>query len=162
MQVVLSRLVTGRAMLPPSLQNVVRPCLTEVPVQVQIEPEDTLDRVALILQRQFIEDSANECAGMQEIIRCSTTWRQGDEDFGWRTAFQQGDIDDFEFLGEKSRISVFEHALLPRPRPEIYAAPKGKLLHLQLIGNRRILQEESAREILGILKRVLGDGLRRA
>ncbi|CAK1360695.1 unnamed protein product [Cercospora beticola] len=161
-EVVFGRLVTGRSMLPPSLQNVVGPCLTEVPVRVRIGPEDTLDRVALILQRQFIEDSAHECAGMQEILQGSTTWREGAEDFGWRTAFQQEDVQDFEFLGEKSRISVFEHTLLPRPRPEIYATPRGKSLHLQLIGNRKILHEKSARKILGSLRNVLGDGSRSA
>jgi aryl carrier-like protein len=142
--VVFGRLVTGRAMLPTSLQNVVGPSMTEAPVSVQINPNATLSSIALQLQRQFIEDSRYETAGMEEIIRNCTHWPDEVKDFGWRTAFQQSDDDDdFTFLGTRSRMSFYEPDLLPRNRPEIYATPRDGKLELEFEGNRRLIDEQT-------------------
>ncbi|KAK8115446.1 hypothetical protein PG984_011948 [Apiospora sp. TS-2023a] len=90
-EIMLGRLVTGRAMLPGHLQNVVGPTMTEVPIRITISPEvDTVSTLANRLQSQFLQDAAHEAVGMVQMIRNCTDWTSGEvNDFGWRTSFQQ-------------------------------------------------------------------------
>ncbi|KAL4954841.1 hypothetical protein BDW69DRAFT_183157 [Aspergillus filifer] len=164
--VLFGRLVTGRAMLPASLQTVIGPTMTEVPVLVSIKAEDTIVTVAQQLQRQFIEDAAYEFAGMEEIIRNCRDWPEGVIDFGWRTGFQQEEEQDDEYegngkgfgiLGKGGSMAVYEHELLPRDRPEIYATPKGDRLCLEFEGNRRLIEEYVVKEVFKRIQRVLGE-----
>ena len=155
--VVFGRLVTGRSMLPGSLQNVVGPAMTEVPIIASISPDDTIVTIAQRLQAQFIDDSAHESAGMEQIIRNCTDWPEQVVDFGWRTAFQQEDEMEFKFLDSESTISVHEHDLLPRGRPEIYATPRNGRLHLEFEGNRQLISEHTVREVFSRIERALGE-----
>ena len=155
--VVCGRLVTGRSMLPGNLQNVVGPAMTEVPIIASISPSDTIVTIAQRLQVQFIEDSAHESAGMEQIIRNCTDWPEEMVDFGWRTAFQQEDEMEFKFLDSASTISVHEHDLLPRGRPEIYATPRNGRLHLEFEGNRQLISEHTVRDVFSRIERALGE-----
>ncbi|KAH8597089.1 hypothetical protein B0O99DRAFT_685008 [Bisporella sp. PMI_857] len=155
-EVVCGRLVTGRSMLPGSLQNVVGPCMTEVPIRTTVEVDDTVSIIALRLQKQFIEDSAYEAAGMVEIINNCTSWPNSAQDFGWRTAFQQEEDVGFTFLGAPSKVSFYETDLLPRPRPEIYATPRNGKLDLEFEGNRKLITEDIVGEFLDRLGDLLG------
>ncbi|KUM62352.1 hypothetical protein ACN42_g4754 [Penicillium freii] len=155
--VVFGRLVTGRSMLPGSLQNVVGPTMTEVPIIASISPNDTILTIAQQLQSQFIYDSAHESAGMEEIIRNCTAWPEQVLDFGWRTAFQQEDEMEFKFLDPESTITVHEYDLLPRGRPEIYATPRNGRLHLEFEGNRRLIREDTVREVFARIQGVLDE-----
>ncbi|KAH8821998.1 hypothetical protein F5884DRAFT_828155 [Xylogone sp. PMI_703] len=154
-EVVFGRLVTGRSMLPSSLQNVVGPTMTEVPIRVRVETDNTISSIALKLQSQFIEDSMHEATGMVEIIRNCTEWPEEARDFGWRTSFQQEEADSFTFLGSHSKISFYERDLLPRSRPEVYATPREGKLDLEFEGNRRLISEDTAREFLARLRGLL-------
>lgn len=159
-QLVIGRLVTGRSMLPSTLQNTMGPCLSEIPICMSVRPSDTLLEVTQHLHQQFIEDSSHEGLGMDQIIQQCTDWSSSREvrDFGWRTAFQQReDSDDFEFLGKPSRITAYERKMLPRTRPEIYATPKGKTLVLSFEGNERLISKETVRNILLGLRDILVD-----
>ncbi|KAJ5816716.1 AMP-dependent synthetase/ligase [Penicillium robsamsonii] len=156
-QVVFGRLVTGRSMLPSSLQNVVGPSMTEIPISVHIGSYATLSDIALQLQRQLIEDSRYETAGMEEIIRNCTDWPDHIKDFGWRTSFQQEDDSNFTFLGTASRISFYEPDLLPRNRPEIYATPRDGKLDLEFEGNRQLISEDDVQRFIQGLETVLGN-----
>ncbi|KAF7185257.1 Nonribosomal peptide synthetase imqB [Pseudocercospora fuligena] len=148
--IVMGRLVTGRAMLPVELQDVVGPCLVEQPIRYQSQSGDDLFTVARAFQRQFIEDSSHEAVGMVEIIRGATDWPTECCDFGWRTAFQQEDGSEFSFLGqEKAKITGFERPQLPRLRPEIYATPKQGNLELAFEGNRKSHKEKDLRKVVG-------------
>ncbi|EME89457.1 uncharacterized protein MYCFIDRAFT_213678 [Pseudocercospora fijiensis CIRAD86] len=150
-EVVLGRLVTGRAMLPVELQEVVGPCLVEQPIRYKAQSgDDDVFAVARVLQQQFIEDSSYEAVGMLEILRHATTaWPTECCDFGWRTAFQQEDGSEVSFLGqEKAGMTAFERPHLPRLRPEIYAAPKNGRLELAFEGNRGLQEEEDVRELM--------------
>lgn len=153
--VVFGRLVTGRSMLPTSLQDVVGPTMTEIPISVHIDDRATLSGVALQLQRQLIEDSRYETPGMEEIIRNCTDWPDDTKDFGWRTSFQQEDDRNFTFLGTESRISFYETDLLPRNRPEIYATPRDGKLDLEFEGNRQLIGEDDVQRIIQGLETVL-------
>jgi aryl carrier-like protein len=153
--VVFGRLVTGRSMLPSSLQNVVGPSMTEIPINVHIDDHATLPSIALQLQRQLIEDARYETAGMEEIIRNCTDWPDDIKDFGWRTSFQQEDDRNFAFLGAESRISFYEPDLLPRNRPEIYATPRGGKLDLEFEGNRQLISEDDVQRFIHGLETML-------
>ncbi|KAH8647773.1 hypothetical protein BX600DRAFT_530728 [Xylariales sp. PMI_506] len=153
---VFGRLVTGRSMLPVSLQSIVGPTMTEVPIRTRVGNNDTLHDVALKLHGQFVDDSSHEAAGMVEIIRNCTDWPAEAKDFGWRTAFQQEDDADFTFLGTPSSISFYDKSFPPRSRPEIYATPKDGKLELELEANTRLISRELAMSFLGELKMVLG------
>ena len=155
---IVGRLVTGRSMLPSTLQNTMGPCLSEVPICMSVRPTDTLLKVTQQLHQQFIEDSLHEGLGMDQIIQQCTDWSNSREvrDFGWRTAFQQSeDSDDFEFLGKPSRITAYDRKLLPRMRPEIYATPKGTTMVLSFEGNERLISKETVNEILSGLRSIL-------
>ena len=155
-EVVFGRLVTGRSMLPSSLQNVVGPTMTEVPIRINIDADDAISGVATQLQKQFIEDSTHEAAGMVEIIRNCTDWPEVD-DFGWRTAFQQEEDAEFKFLGSPSKISFYESDLLPRNRPEIYATPRDGKLDLEFEGNGKLISEDTVRDFFARLQTVLSE-----
>ena len=155
--IIFGRLVTGRAMLPAELQEVVGPCLIEQPIRYEAQASDDLWAVAKSLQEQFIEDSRHEAAGMMDIIRGATTWNPDEvHDFGWRTAFQQEGNAELHFLGQnKAEISVFERPHLPRRRCEIYATPNKDRLELSFEGDRALQSEEVSREVIDQLANVL-------
>ena len=159
-ELIIGRLVTGRSMLPSTLQDIVGPCLSEIPIRISVRPTDKLLEVAKQLHLQFIQDSSHEGLGMNEIIQQCTDWSTLKEvkDFGWRTAFQQSeDLDRFEFLGKPSKNTAYERKLLPRTRPEIYATPKGKTLVLSFEGNQRLIAKDIASAILLGVRDVLVD-----
>lgn len=163
-ELIIGRLVTGRSMLPSTLQNIMGPCLSEIPIRTSVRPTDTLLEVAKRLHHQFIKDSSHEGLGMEDIIRHCTDWSASNrdvKDFGWRTAFQQSeDPDNFEFLGEPSQVTAYERKLLPRTRPEIYATPKGgKTLVLSFEGNQRLIGKGTASAILLGLRDILAADL---
>ncbi|KAM0262608.1 hypothetical protein ACHAQJ_001653 [Trichoderma viride] len=153
--IVFGRLVTGRSMLPSNLQNVVGPCMTEVPILVSAATNSTLTDIASQLQGQFIEDSTHEATGMVQIIRNCTDWPANVTDFGWRTSFQQEEETEFSFLGSPSTISFYDRPLLPRNRPEIYATPREGSLDLEFEGNRKIISETTVKEFLAMLQSIL-------
>ena len=154
--VVFGRLVTGRALLPAELQETVGPCLVEQPIRYRVKSGDDLWSVAQGLQRQFIEDASHEAAGMVEIIRQATSWPPECCDFGWRTAFQQGDDSLLPFLGQAGvRITAFERPHPPRCRPEIYATPGSDKLELSFEGNRVAHNEEEVRSIVEQVAKLL-------
>lgn len=159
-EVIFGRLVTGRSMLPSSLQSVVGPTMTELPIRVNIKSTDTLDDVSRQLHDQFIQDSTHEAAGMVEIIRNCTTWPGAATNFGWRTAFQQADDgDSFNFLGSPSNISFYQTSLPARDRPEIYATPRNGKLELEFEGNKRITSERAMLDFMALLRSILDETL---
>ncbi|KAL8830835.1 MAG: hypothetical protein Q9191_001209, partial [Dirinaria sp. TL-2023a] len=127
---IVGRLVTGRSILPVPLQNVVGPCLSEIPIRISVAPCDTVASVASTLHDQFIQDAPHERLG------------------GGQRAVEE----EFSFLGQRSDFSVHDAPMLPRPRPEIYATPhvkegKGRLV-LSFEGNRRLIDESVARDVV--------------
>ncbi|RFU81918.1 amp-dependent synthetase ligase [Trichoderma arundinaceum] len=154
-EIIFGRLVTGRSMLPSDLQNVAGPCMTEVPIRVNIGLHSTLIEVASQLQDQFIKDSIHEAAGMVEIIRNCTDWPEEVADFGWRTSFQQEEETEFSFMGSQSGVSFYDRPLLPRNRPEIYATPREGNLDLEFEGNGKLTSEDTVKKFLTVLQGIL-------
>ena len=159
-KLIIGCLVTGRSMLPSTLQNIMGPCLSEIPIRMSVRPTDTLLGVAKQLHHQFIKDSSHEGLGMDDIIQQCTDWpiSRDVRDFGWRTAFQQSEESDhFEFLGKPSQITAYQRKLLPRTRPEIYATPKEETLVLSFEGNQRLISKGTASVILLGLRNILAN-----
>jgi non-ribosomal peptide synthetase component F len=156
-EVVFGRLVTGRSMLPSSLQNVVGPTMTEVPIRIVVGENDKVSDVALQLQSRFIEDATHEAAAMVEIIQNCTSWPAEARDFGWRTAFQQDEDSEFTFLGAPSSISFYQRDMPPRSRPEVYATPKDGRLELEFEGNRKLVAEETVKQFFAQLRGALDE-----
>ncbi|CAJ2499769.1 Uu.00g026220.m01.CDS01 [Anthostomella pinea] len=153
-EVIVGRLVVGRSMLPGNLQNIVGPTMTEIPIRATVDDHTTLAELARLLQSQFIDDAAHETAGMEQIIRHSTTWPDKTRDFGWRTAFQQQEDGGFEFLGEPSAVAYYQRPMPPRSRPEVYATPmEDGTLEVLFEGNVAVVSEESVRGFLALLRR---------
>lgn len=154
--VIFGRLVTGRSMLPGSLQDVVGPTMTEVPIRAHVTSTATLSTLSQALQSQFIEDATFESAGMLEIIRHCTDWPEEAKDFGWRTSFQQEEDGEFEFLGEKSKVAFYQRDMPPRSRPEVYATPDGKgAWVLEFEGNSELIDKMMVTKFFELLKGVL-------
>ncbi|KAK4614117.1 Nonribosomal peptide synthase atnA [Fulvia fulva] len=155
--IVIGRLVTGRASLPGDLQDAVGPCLVEQPIRYTAEPDDDLWRIAQRLQRRFVEDASHEGIGMEELIGEATSWPEGCRDFGWRTAFQQPDGPLLHFLGHDSeaKLAVFDRSFPARARPELYATPRDNLLELCFEGNRISEDLGSVQEIVQKIADVL-------
>lgn len=174
------RLLTGRSALPATLQNVVGPTMTELPVCVFVSGDDTLSSVAKRLQEQFIEDSKYEAVGMREVIEGlgGTDWVHDGKDWGWRTAYQQedetgttGNSNEEEGGGgnglfEKGGIGFYEREMPARERPEVYATPDRKrgVLVLEFEGSKEWAKgvgigEEGVMRFLEVLGLVLGGDL---
>ncbi|KAH6645444.1 hypothetical protein BKA67DRAFT_664519 [Truncatella angustata] len=129
----------------------------EVPVVINIDENDSLPSVASKLQRLFIEDAAYEAVGMVEIIKNRTEWPDEARNFGWRTAFQQADDSELTFLGSPSRIDFYKRDSPPISRPEIYTAPKVRVLELELEVNTQLVPRNIFMDFLAQLRLVLSE-----
>ncbi|KAH8194472.1 hypothetical protein TruAng_011361 [Truncatella angustata] len=116
-----------------------------------------LPSVASKLQRLFIEDAAYEAVGMVEIIKNRTEWPDEARNFGWRTAFQQADDSELTFLGSPSRIDFYKRDSPPISRPEIYTAPKVRVLELELEVNTQLVPRNIFMDFLAQLRLVLSE-----
>lgn len=162
-EVVFGRLVTGRTALPGYLQSVVGPTMTEVPIRIVVDDNESRGNLAAIaaqLQDQLLEDSRYEAIGMVEIASGCTDWGEDAVDFGWRTSFQQqSDEDDaleFKFLGVPSRMAVYQRDMPARSRPEVYATPTADgMLRLEVEANACLISEEVVKAFLMTLQAVL-------
>jgi aryl carrier-like protein len=70
--VVFGRIVSGRAAVPASLQDVVEPCLNRVPVRVQFSRNRTKADRLLELQKQHANTLAHETTGLLDIVQDCT------------------------------------------------------------------------------------------
>ena len=170
------RLATGRSALPASLQNVVGPTVTELPVTIWAS--GGVGAMAKKLQEQFVEESKYESVGMREIIEGATEWEYG-RDWGWRTAYEQEDDTEFgtgtcngneeadegegDGLFGGGGIEFCKGEMQTRARPEVYATPdrKNGMLVLKFEGSkmwakRMAIDVEGVKRFLVVLGLVLG------
>jgi amino acid adenylation domain-containing protein len=89
--VVLGRVVSGRATVPASLQNVVGPCLNRLPVRVNFTVGETKRQQLATLQKQQAESLAHETTGLIDIVKHCTDWSPDTNDFGCWIQYQNVD-----------------------------------------------------------------------
>ncbi|KAI9930841.1 Non-ribosomal peptide synthetase [Aspergillus wentii] len=97
LDVTLGRVVSGRATVPASLQNVVGPCLNRLPVRVQFTPGQTKTEQLAVLQKQQTESLAHETTGLSDISKHCTDWSLDTKDFGCWIQYQN--VDEEPVLG---------------------------------------------------------------
>ncbi|KAI8952013.1 acetyl-CoA synthetase-like protein [Xylaria longipes] len=90
--VVIGRVVSGRAAIPAHLMPVVGPCLNRVPVRVKFDEHGRAKASRLRdLQKQTTESIAHETTGLLDIVRHSTHWPQDTSGFGVWVQYQNID-----------------------------------------------------------------------
>ncbi|KAL5360425.1 hypothetical protein BJX96DRAFT_175281 [Aspergillus floccosus] len=91
LDVVLGRVVSGRAGVPGALQDTVGPCLNRVPVRVQFTADQARTECLATLQRQQAESLAHETVGLHDIVAHCTDWARDTKDFGCWIQYQNVD-----------------------------------------------------------------------
>lgn len=87
----LGRVVSGRATVPASLQNVVSPCLNRLPVRVNFTAGETKHQQLATLQKQQAESLAHETTGLIDIVKHCIDWSPDITDFGCWIQYQNVD-----------------------------------------------------------------------
>jgi amino acid adenylation domain-containing protein len=91
LDVVLGRIVSGRAGVPGALRDAVGPCLNRVPVRVQFSSDQTRTERLANLQWQQAESLAHETVGLRDIVAHCTDWARDTKDFGCWIQYQNVD-----------------------------------------------------------------------
>lgn len=111
--VVLGRVVSGRAALPSPLEDAVGPCLNRIPVRVRVDLLDKSRAQQLAdLQRQTVASLPHEMTGLSDIVRNCTGWwprsgASGDTPyFGCWTQYQN--VDENPSLGLPGAVGGLE------------------------------------------------------
>lgn len=89
--VVFGRVVSGRAAVPASLQDVVGPCLNRLPVRVNFTPGKPKSEMLASLQKQSIESITHETVGLLDIVKYCTEWPGNTQDWNIWTQYQNVD-----------------------------------------------------------------------
>ncbi|KAI0100223.1 acetyl-CoA synthetase-like protein [Nemania sp. FL0031] len=136
--VVIGRVVSGRAAIPAHLQDAVGPCLNRVPIRVNFDGCKTKVSLLSGLQKQFIESIPHETVGLLDIVKHCTDWPRDITDFGCWIQYQN--IDELALLtipGAVSSVRIKETWEVPVNKDflEIFAIPnnEGKLT-IKIIG----------------------------
>ncbi|KAF3054868.1 Nonribosomal peptide synthetase 13 [Daldinia childiae] len=144
--VVFGRVVSGRAAVPASLQDVVGPCLNRIPVRVQFTPGQSKSEQLATLQKQYVENIAHETTGLLDIVKHCTDWPQDTKDFGCWSQYQNIDENpELDLPGAKGGLGSPEMYHIPFAANflEIFAIPSsdGTLTvhHLQVSQSERIV-----------------------
>ncbi|EPS29593.1 hypothetical protein PDE_04543 [Penicillium oxalicum 114-2] len=91
LDIVVGRVVSGRAGVPGALQNAVGPCLNRVPVRVQVDTEKPRAEQLARLQGQQAESLAHETVGFRDIMAHCSDWARDAKDFGCWIQYQNVD-----------------------------------------------------------------------
>ncbi|KAL4926544.1 uncharacterized protein BDV17DRAFT_293343 [Aspergillus undulatus] len=91
LDVVLGRVVSGRAGVPGALRDAVGPCLNRVPVRAQFTADQTRTERLATLQRQQAESLAHETVGLHDIVAHCTDWARDMKRFGCWIQYQNVD-----------------------------------------------------------------------
>lgn len=137
--VILGRVVSGRAALPESLSGTVGPCLNYLPVRMRFSNGQRREEQLLALQSQFVESLAHETSGFTDIAENCTDWPCGTRDFGCRVQYQN--VEESPGVSIPGAVGGLCHRemagkLLVRAKfLEIFAIPAGNdLLTIRVIG----------------------------
>ncbi|KAI9647878.1 hypothetical protein NHQ30_004266 [Ciborinia camelliae] len=138
LDVVFGRVVSGRATVPPSLQEVVGPCLNRLPLRVNLSRGHSKAKQLADLQKQSINSLPHETTGLSDIVKYCTDWPSDTKEFGCWIQYQNVDENPSLKLpgatgGLKSkgwwRIPVAANFL------EIFAIPNSEgMLKVKVIG----------------------------
>ncbi|KAI0154598.1 acetyl-CoA synthetase-like protein [Xylariaceae sp. FL1272] len=89
--IVMGRVVSGRASVTPDLASVVGPCLNRSPVRVSFSESQTKASRLRDLQNRATEAIDHETLGLSDIVKQCTDWDRGTTDFGVLIQYQNID-----------------------------------------------------------------------
>ncbi|KAJ4156272.1 hypothetical protein NW754_007896 [Fusarium falciforme] len=103
--VVFGRVVSGRQDLSANCQDMVGPCINEVPVRVRIDEGDGMDGLLRAIQDQYTSSFRHETLGFQEVKENCTDWPDATNEFGCCIAFQNLNLHpEAEVEGQQIRL----------------------------------------------------------
>ncbi|KAI1822017.1 acetyl-CoA synthetase-like protein [Xylaria intraflava] len=89
--VVIGRVVSGRAAIPTDLEDVVGPCLNRVPIRVNFDDSQPKINRLYNLHKQFTESIAHYATGLADIVNHCTDWPRNLTNFGCWIQYQNID-----------------------------------------------------------------------
>lgn len=133
--VVLGRLVAGRASLSPESREVVGPCLNTIPLRVRSIGQKNDADIVQEVQRQCLDAIPYESTSFGDIVRECTDWSGSVDRFGCVVHYQNVGTKFEVATGEEAyEFRVWERRDLPVPANffVISAVENGELLHLKI------------------------------
>ncbi len=101
--------VSGRTLLPGSLDNIVGPCLNQVPLRVVLPPEPSfITTVGLVRQAQ-LDMLPAEMATLQDIYRTCTNWPEEHQKMMYNVHFHDLDSRSIDLLGDGVQTPLLTH-----------------------------------------------------
>lgn len=153
--VVFGRTVSGRQGLPLAQQNVIGPCLNQVPVRARLGGVSRRDLLRE-MQDQYLNSLAFETLGFDEIKKNCTDWPAGTTSFGCCIVYQNFDSHPASRVeSQRLQIGVLSrnyeaindglvHDLVIAGESE----PDGKDLRVTVVANRRLCDEARLKGML--------------
>ncbi|KAL7621640.1 hypothetical protein AAE478_008967 [Parahypoxylon ruwenzoriense] len=154
--VTFGRLVSGRAMVPVHLRNVVGPCVNIIPVRVHLDSGNPLQHTLKSVHEQHIDSLLFDTIGFDEITKYCANWSSNTRYFGCVTHYQDlGDAEE-EIGGTARRLECYEGNRADTKMMEndvvmILAKPMGNQLKLELAADGGIYTEETVQKWSNIL-----------
>lgn len=152
--VVFGRLITGRSILEPALQEVVGPCVNFVPVRVAFDEDDISFKFAQqVVQEQYARGLPYQTTGLGTAAVDPRMTR-----FGFTAHYLA--VDDRPIMGFNESQSRLDFCELPAGHDtgevEIMARPSGKSLHITVTGgeNRADILSDVLGRLCALLHRL--------
>lgn len=99
---------SGRSGLLASLQNVVGPCNSTIPVRVRFDDEIAIDHALANVRAQHIQGSPYQTHQFSDIVHYCTDWPEDTKEFGVSIQFQNVEEQPTASLaGVESRLEVY-------------------------------------------------------
>lgn len=138
--VTFGRLVSGRAMVPVHLRDIVGPCVNIIPVRARVGGEDHLGHALKSVHEQHIESLVFDTIGFDEIVKHCTEWPRDAHYFGCVTHYQDLGEAEEDIGGVSRRLECYEGdrantKMLENDVVMILAKPMGNHLKLELAAN---------------------------
>jgi amino acid adenylation domain-containing protein len=161
--VVMTTTVSGRTMLPPGLDDVVGPCLNQIPLRVRLDPERTFDRTLRATQQAQLDMLTTETATLADIYQaCAEEWPVEQRKLFYNVQFQNVGLPSVDLLGDgvQTSMNVFGSMGVWKHSEEVWiiARPSSDGWNIDLSSNacNSSIQdlEKIAAEIMSILKNV--------
>ncbi|PQK18077.1 hypothetical protein BB8028_0011g00060 [Beauveria bassiana] len=101
--------VSGRAMLPANLTNIVGPCLNQVPLRVVLPEEPNFSTTVGLVRKAQLDMLPAEMATLQDIYKACTDWPEGAQKMAYNVHFNDLDSRSIDLLGDGAQVPLLVH-----------------------------------------------------
>lgn len=151
--------VSGRTLLPESLNNTVGPCLNQVPLRVALPPESSFKQNLGLVRQAQLDMLPAEMATLQDIYKVCTDWPEKHRRMSYNVHFHDVDSRSIDLLGDGVQTPLLTYG--PRGVWEhseaiwIIASPVEETWQIALSGNASHCTTEYLDKISDILALVV-------